>query len=153
MRSVLIVLSVWVGVVGSNSAFAAAEMMHRANHRHAMGMVDTRTALGLPEEMKQHQLSAMRDHLEAIDAIVAFMSENKFDEASAVAHARLGLTPEMRKMCSMPGNEKFMALGMAFHQSGDDLGDALRSGDVNVSLRALHKTMQYCTECHAGYRQ
>ncbi len=95
----------------------------------------------------------MREHVEAVKTIIGLMSENKFEDASKIAHTRLGLTPEMQKMCSMFDNEKFMALGFAFHKSGDDLGDALQTKDVNTSLRALNKTMQYCVECHAVYRQ
>ena len=118
-----------------------------------MSMMDTRTSLGLPEEMKQHQLSNMREHLEAIQSIIGLMSESKFEDASNVAHGKLGLTPEMQKMCSMFGDEKFREMGFAFHKSGDDLGDALQTKDVNASLRALDKTMQYCVACHAAYRQ
>lgn len=67
--------------------------------------------------------------------------------------SKLGLTPEMQRMCSMFGDEKFMALGLAFRKSGDDLGNVLRTKDANASLRALNKTMHYCGECHASYRQ
>jgi hypothetical protein len=42
---------------------------------------------------------------------------------------------------------------MAFHKSGDELGDVLKTKDVNASLRALNKTMSYCVQCHATYRQ
>jgi len=153
MKRILIAVSAFIGIVGLNMAFAADEKMHHENHHHDMSMMDTRTSLGLSAEMKQHQLSNMREHVEAIKSIVGLMSENKFDDASRIAHTKLGLTPEMQKMCSMFGNEKFMALGVAFHKSGNDLGDALQAKDVNVSLRALNKTMQYCVECHATYRQ
>lgn len=115
--------------------------------------MDTRISLGLSAEMKQHQLSNMRKHTEAIQSIIGLMSENNLEEAAKIAHSNLGLTPEMQMMGSMMGGEKFMTLGIAFHKSGDDLGDALRTGDVNKSLRALNKTMQYCVECHATYRQ
>lgn len=81
------------------------------------------------------------------------MAESKFEEAAGIAHARLGLTPEMQQMCGMFGNDAFKALGLAFHKSGDDLGNALHSGDVNASLRALNKTMDYCVTCHATFRQ
>ena len=118
-----------------------------------MSMMDTRIPLGLSEEMKQHQLSNMREHVEAIKSIVGLMAENKFADASKIAHTKLGLTPEMKMMCSMFNNEKFMELGFAFHKSGDDLGEALKTRKVNASLRALNKTMQYCVECHAAYRQ
>lgn len=157
MKRILIVISTSLGIAGMNMAFAADEKMRHENHQHnmhsAMHAMDTRISLGVSAEMKQHQLSNMREHLAAINSIIGLLSENRFEEASKIARTKLGLNPEMQKMCSSFGNEKFTALGMAFHQSGDDLGDALKTKDVNTSLRALNKTMQYCVECHAVYRQ
>jgi len=153
MKRILIAVSAFIGIVGLNVAFAADEKMHMGSQHHDMSMMDTRISLGVSPEMKQHQLSNMREHVEAIKSIVGLMSENKFEDASKVAHTKLGLTPEMQKMCSMFNNEKFTTLGIAFHKSGDDLGNALQTKDVNASLRALNKTMQYCVECHAIYRQ
>ena len=159
MKNILIAVSVFIGIVGLNVAFAAEEKVQQQNHQHDMsmhhnmGMMDARTSLELSPEMKQHQLSNMRDHLEAVNSIIGLMSENKFEDASKIAHTKLGLTPEMQQMCSMFGDEKFMKLGFAFHKSGDDLGEALKTRKVNASLRALNKTMQYCVECHATYRQ
>jgi hypothetical protein len=153
MKRILIAVSAFIGIVGLNVAFAADEMMRHENHQHDMSMMDMRTSIDVSGGMKQHQLSNMREHVEAIKTIVGLMAEKKFEEASKIAHSKLGLTPEMQKMCSMFNNEKFMTLGIAFHKSGDDLGDALQTKDVNKSLRALNKTMQYCVECHATYRQ
>ena len=118
-----------------------------------MNMTDTRISLGLSERMKQHQLANMRSHVEAIKSIVGLMAENKFDEASEIAHAKLGLAPEMKEIYKMFDNEEFKKLGLAFHKSGDDLADTLRTKDTNASLKALNKTMQYCVECHVKYRQ
>lgn len=153
MKNLLITASVVIGIIGLNVAFAAVEKMQHEGHHHDMSMMDTRTSLGLSEEMKQHQLTNMRGHVEAIKSIVGLMAENKFEEASKIAHAKLGLTPEMQEMCDMFDNKDFRTLGLAFHKSGDDLGNALQTKDVNVSLRALNRTMQYCVECHATYRQ
>ncbi|MBI1887340.1 MAG: cytochrome C [Nitrosomonadales bacterium] len=153
MRKILLVVFTLAGMGGSNLVFAAGDQMQHHDHHHGMSMMDTRISLGLSAEMKQHQLSNMREHTEAIHSIIGLMSENNLEEAAKIARSKLGLTPEMRKMCSMMGGEKFMTLGIAFHKSGDDLGDALQTGDVNKSLRALNKTMQYCVECHATYRQ
>lgn len=153
MKKILITASVIIGIVSLNVAFADDEKMHHENHHHDMNMMDTRTSLELSAEMKQHQLTNMRGHVEAIKSIVGLMAENKFEEASKIAHGKLGLTPEMQEMCDKFDNKNFRTLGLAFHKSGDDLGDALQTKDVNVSLRALNKTMQYCVECHATYRQ
>lgn len=153
MKRILIAVSAFIGIAGSNVAFAAGEEMQHQTHHHDMSVADTRISLGLSPEMKQHQLSNMREHLEAIQSIIGLMSENKFEDASKIAHGKLGLTPEMQKMCSMFGDEKFRELGFAFHKSGDDLGNALKTGDAATSLRALNKTMEYCVSCHATYRQ
>jgi hypothetical protein len=152
MKRTILVVSSFIGIVGFNGVFADDGKMHMENH-HEMSMMDARTSLGVSPEMKQHQLSNMRSHVEAVKSIVGLMAENKFDDASAVAHVKLGLTPEMEQMCGMFNNEKFEKLGLAFHKSGDELGDVLQTKDVNASLRALNKTMQYCVECHATYRQ
>jgi hypothetical protein len=153
MKRILIIVSVFIGMVGLNVTFAADEQVQHENHHHEMNVMDTRTSLGLSPELKQHQLFMMRQHVEAIKSIVGLIAESKFDDASKIAHSRLGLTPEMQAMCNMFHNEKFRTLGLAFHKSGDDLGDALQTKDVVASLRALNKTMQYCVECHATYRQ
>lgn len=153
MKRILIAVSVFIGIVGLNAASAADEKMQHQTHHHDMSMTDTRISLGLSPEMKQHQLSNMREHLEAVNSVISLMSENKFEDASKIAHSKLGSTPEMLKMCRMMGNENFTTLGLAFHKSGDDLGNVLKTKDVNASLRALNKTMQYCVECHATYRQ
>jgi Cytochrome C' len=153
MKRILIVASAFIGIVSLNVAVADDEQMHMGNHQHNMNTMDMRTSLGVTGPMKQHQLSNMRGHVDAIKTIVGLMSENKFDEASNIAHSQLGLTPDMQAMCGMFNNKDFEKLGLAFHKSGDELGDILQTKDVNASLRALNKTMQYCVECHATYRQ
>ena len=151
MKKAFIAVSAFIGLVGLN--LACANEMPMGNHQHDMSMMDTRLSLNLPAPMKQHQLSNMREHVEAIKSIVGLMAENKFEDASKIAHSKLGLSPEMQAMCGMFNNENFNKLGLAFHKSGDELGDALQTKDVNTSLRALNKTMQYCVTCHTTYRQ
>ena len=155
MNKIIGSVLILIGIIGSNIVFAECGEIHEnmKKHNHKMNMTETRISLGLPAKMKQHQLANMRSHVEAIKSIVGLMSESKFDEASKIAHAKLGLTTEMKEMCKMFDNKDFKKLGLAFHKSGDDLGDTLQTKDINASLKALNKTMQYCVECHATYRQ
>lgn len=153
MYKVLISIAALVSIASLNPALAAEEMMRHGNHHHEMSAMDTRISLELSPEMKQHQLANMRGHVEAIKSIVGLMAEKKFAEASSVAHSQLGLTPEMQSMCDMFSNENFRKQGYAFHKSGDELGDVLKTKNVNKSLHALNKTMGYCVECHATFRQ
>ncbi|HFD81252.1 MAG TPA: cytochrome C [Gammaproteobacteria bacterium] len=143
-----------VGTVLSALADSAEDTMVPMEHHDRMAKEkDGRIPLGIPEPMKQHQLANMRSHLEAIQSIIGLIGEGKFDAAAEIAHARLGLTEEMKKMCSMFDNRDFRRLGLAFHESADALAEALKTKDVDKSLGALHETMGYCVRCHATYRQ
>jgi len=133
-----------------NEKSSAGEMTHH-NMKHSID--DARISLNLSPEMKQHQLSNMRSHLEAVQAITSLMAEKEFKKASEIAHSKLGLTEEMRKMCNMFNNDDFTALGLAFHESGDSLGDVLKTKDTTKSLRALQTTLGFLRQCHSTFRQ
>jgi len=151
------VLSTVMGISMTTYAKDHESMGDMAQHHQMMHMQDAsddgRISLQLTPQMKQHQLANMRSHVKAVQSIIGMLAENKFNEASAIAHNQLGLTPEMRKMCNMFGNDDFRKLGLAFHQSADELGDTLKTGDMTLSLKALHRTMDSCVQCHATFRQ
>jgi len=132
---------------------SSAQMGDMKHHNMDHSMHDGRTSLGLSPQMKQHQLSNMRAHLEAVQAITGLIADEAFDEASKIAHSQLGLTEEMDRMCNMFDDKNFTKLGMAFHKSGDELGEVLLTKDTNASLRALQATVGYCVQCHASFRQ
>jgi len=125
-------------------------MPHQGMMSH---MDDGRTSLGLPPQMRMRQLSNMRSHLAAIQNIIGLIGENDLISASKIAHSKLGLTDEMKRMCNMFQNPDFRRLGLSFHKSADTLGDVLETKDVERSLAALHTTMGYCVQCHARFRQ
>lgn len=128
-------------------------MVKMLHHDKSHAMNDDRTVLKMSPLLKQHQLSNMRSHMEAVQSIIGFLAKGDFDRAAQEAHSKLGLTEEMKTMSGMFGNEKFRSLAVAFHQSGDELGDALQTKDTNKSLQALYVTMGYCVQCHAAFRQ
>jgi len=147
------------GIVGVCMTLPAmAGEIHMSSHMMGNDMIqstDPRTSLNLPEPMRRNQLVMMREHLKAVNEIVADIVKGKFDAAAQVAHAKLGLTPEMKKMCDMLGkhNGDFRKIGLAFHKSADELGNTLQKGNIKHSLAALHRTMNYCIQCHATFRQ
>ncbi|WP_018293458.1 cytochrome c [Mariprofundus ferrooxydans] len=147
---ILMGFSIYAYAADHDPANHGMKMMHQTQMTTDQ---DTRISLQLSQAMKQHQLSNMRSHVEAIQSIIGLLAEEKYNEASDVAHNKLGATPEMQKMCNMFENKDFKQRGLAFHKSGDELGDALKTGDLKQSLRALHTTMNYCVSCHATYRQ
>lgn len=156
MKKMTVTVLVLAGLAGAALATTTETALpEKPHHHHHLDKIaeDTRIPLNLAPAMKQHQLANMRMHLEAIQAITGLMAENRYAEASEIAHLKLGLTAEMQMMCESYDNKNFAAMGLAFHKSGNELGDALKTGDSKASLQALNKTMGYCVECHSAYRQ
>jgi hypothetical protein len=114
---------------------------------------DDRISLNLNKMQKRHQLSNMRNHLKAVQEIISFIAEDNYDSAANIASSQLGLTKEMKMMCSNFGDAGFEKLGIAFHQSADEMSTIFRSKDKQKSLVALSKTVNYCVSCHESYRQ
>jgi hypothetical protein len=133
------------------SSLANAE--NHSQHHQMLHSEDNRISLNLPPNMKLHQLKNMRAHVVAVQSIIELIAKQDFQQASKVATEQLGLTARMDKMCKKFANEDFKQLGLAFHQSGDELADVLLTKDTTASLQALSKTMNYCIQCHATYRQ
>jgi len=114
---------------------------------------DDRISLDLNPMQKQHQLSNMRAHLQAVQDIVFLLSEDDYDMASEVALKELGSSTEMKLMCASFGNKNFENMGLSFHKSADEMSEVFKTRDKAKSLESLAITMNYCIQCHAGYRQ
>ncbi len=114
---------------------------------------DSRVSLKLNDMQKQHQLSNMRSHLEAVQTLITLIANDEFDKASKVAYSQLGSTTEMKLMCASFGNKKFENMGLNFHKDADQLSEILKTKDKTKSLQALSKTMNSCISCHATFRQ
>jgi hypothetical protein len=155
MRKIVILIGILfsAGLAINSSAEDKTHRMEEGSNHKMHSVEDGRISLGLSPAMKQHQLANMRAHVEAVQSIIGLLSEGAFDKASHIAYSKLGLTEEMKKMCNSFENEAFTNLGLAFHNSGDVLGDTLKTKDLTKSLSALNTTMTYCVQCHATFRQ
>jgi len=144
-----------ISLISVVPVYAQSEEKVNANHHMMMSdnTNDNRVSLNLPPHMKVHQLENMRSHVEAVQTIIGLIAENDFIKASEFAHTKLGLTEEMKRMCSMFKNEDFRTLGFQFHKSADNLAETLKTKDMKKSLQALNNTMGYCVQCHATFRQ
>jgi len=123
-------------------------MMH-----NMMVLPDNRIALNVSPKKGQHQLMNMRNHVKAVQSILNFLSKDKYEEASKVASTKLGLTDEMKMMCSSFGNANFEKLGLEFHKNADKMSEVFKTKDKNKSLEALSITMNSCVTCHATFKQ
>jgi len=134
------------------------------DHQHAMPdspvvQTDSRHLVKLPEAMRLHTISSMRDHLLALQEIDVALSQNAFDRAASIAEQRLGMSSlELHGAAHiapfMP--QGMQDLGTQMHRAASrfaiDAQTASVSNDVRPALAALGTVMQQCVACHAAYR-
>jgi cytochrome c556 len=115
---------------------------------------DRRNPLPLLATMAEHQKQNMREHLAAVQAIIAAVSRDDMDGV-AKASARIGYSAAMGQMCEHMGaaTPGFAPMALNFHHTADGIGEAARRGDRAGVLTALDQTLQTCVACHAAYRQ
>lgn len=120
----------------------------------AMGAEDVRKPLPLPAMMAAHQKQNMRDHLAAVQAIIAALGHDDMDGVAKAA-GRLGYSEAMGQMCEHMGAAApgFTPMALNFHHTADTIGHAAKKGDRAGVLTALDNTLQTCVGCHATYRQ
>ncbi len=153
------ILFLALGLILLSSFAAYSEMEHKNKegqqmmHHKATDSKDTRIQLNIPDMMKEHQKIMMREHLKAVNEIVGALVANDFELVSQTAHKKLGLTDEMRNMCSMFGNQDFEKIGLEFHTKADELGDVAKTKDLNKTLLALDTMLKRCNQCHSMFKQ
>jgi hypothetical protein len=116
--------------------------------------LDLRTPLPLTAMMAEHQKRNMRDHLAAVQEVVAALAVDDMAATQKAAH-RIGYSDTMAQMCqhmaaAAPG---FTDMALAFHRTADTIADAAQRGDRKAATTALAITLGACVGCHAAYRQ
>lgn len=120
----------------------------------ALDKLDQRRPVPLLPMMAQHQKENMREHLQAVQEVVAAAAANDFDKVT-VAAKRLGFSETMGRMCEHmgAGAPGFTEQALAFHHTADEIGLAATRKDGAGVLAALSKTLSACTSCHTTFKQ
>ncbi len=120
----------------------------------ALDSLDRRTPVPLLPMMANHQKQNMRDHLVAVQEIIAAVGAEDF-EAVQRSVTRIGYSEQMGQMCERmgAGAPGFTELALEFHHSADTIGEAARAHDAAGTLKALGNTVAVCTSCHRSFRQ
>lgn len=123
---------------------------------------DSRELVKLPPMMQEHMLSSMRDHVAALDAILAAIAQGRFDEAAKHAETRLGMSSlESHGAAHMAPYmpQGMQAAGTSMHQAASRLVLRVQESglkDPEAALRdfagALHEVTAACNACHSSYR-
>jgi cytochrome c556 len=116
--------------------------------------LDGRRPVPLLPHMAQHQKENMREHLEAVQGVVAAAAVSDFDKVAESAK-RMGFSESMGRMCEHMGAAApgFTEQALAFHHTADEIAAAATRQDSAAVLIALAKTLQACTSCHTTYKQ
>ena len=119
-----------------------------------LASLDARVPVPLLPHMANHQKQNMRDHLLAVQEIVAATANGDFG-AVEIAVERIGFSEEMGQMCNHmgAGAPGFTEQALQFHHTADTIAAAARLRDSAAVLQALGRTLATCTACHATFRQ
>jgi hypothetical protein len=120
---------------------------------------DGRKTVQLPDMMREHMLSNMRDHLLALEEITRYLATQQYNKAAEIAESRLGMSSlELHGASHL---SKFIpkemgAIGTNMHRAASRFALAARDADLeeglNVAFSALSEVMQQCVACHSGYK-
>lgn len=116
--------------------------------------MDQRKAVPLIPMMAEHQKQNMRDHLLAVQQIIAATAQGDFAGVEKAA-GRIGYSEQMGMMCRHmgAGAPGFTEAALKFHHTADGIGAAARKKDANEVMKALAATLETCTGCHKTYKQ
>jgi hypothetical protein len=148
--------------VGLGLLFAGVGVAQQHTHRRdhaARSASDTRQLVHFPDELREHTLANMRDHLLALQEIQEALARKQEDKAAIIAEERLGMTSlplhgahEVAKY--MP--QGMQDIGSEMHRSASrfaiEAQNAAVTGDLRPALAALSRVTTQCVGCHAGYR-
>lgn len=116
---------------------------------------ETRQLVKMPEPMQEHMLGNMRDHVMALDSILAHLAASEWTMAADVAEQRLGLSSLDRHGAShmagfMP--KAMQDIGTGMHRAASRFALRAQEGELEPAVAALRDVTAACVACHAGYR-
>lgn len=140
MKSTICLIGSIVSLLSVGSAYAAD---------------DERELVPMPTMMQEHMLENMRDHLAALNEILAKLAAGEFDEASEIAESRLGMTSLQSHGAShmaqvMP--EGMRKVGTSMHRAASKFALKAQEGEVVPAYGALSEVTAACVACHSAYR-
>ncbi len=128
----------------------------------APSWADDRELVELPPPMAAHMMGNMRDHLRALEEILAALAKGDVATAGTVAERRLGMSSldshgaaHMAPMMPAP----MQAMGTAMHRAASRFVTVAQDADVAASyaaqqevFAALRDITAQCNACHGAYR-
>jgi hypothetical protein len=146
-------------MLGMSVSLSCAETDHHATHTAESNMskvpLTPRMVLNLSPAAQEGLKLTMREHLEAIDAIVSALAQEDFAKAATLATEELGFSKHHVAMQREQGATfppAYHDLAMAHHARAETLGEVMLTRDLKQILLHLEQTIHACVECHQAFR-
>ncbi|MGQ9371301.1 hypothetical protein [Azospirillum sp. ST 5-10] len=120
-----------------------------------------RQLVELPPPMQQHMMANMRDHLRALQDILAAVAGGDAEAAARIAEQRIGMTSLVLHDAAHLGRfmpEPMQRMGTELHRAASRFAVAVQDADLDpvdgpkAVFRALADVTATCNACHAAYR-
>ncbi len=144
------------------SVLAEQEDNHDMKMQHmnaGSSLLDPRTLVHFPEQLRIHTMANMRDHLLALQEIQEALSREQFEKAGEISERRLGMSSLELHGAHEVGQympKAMAAIGTEMHRAASRFAvaasDAAVAGDVKPALAALSDVIRRCLACHSGFR-
>jgi hypothetical protein len=148
------ILALWI-----TGGVAIAQMEHHElmdkEHTTPLRTNDSRVALSVQPAIADSVRLTMREHLDALRALVAALAQEEYESAAVIAHEDLGFPKHHQAMMREQGAmfpPKYQELAMAHHQEAENLAQIIPSKDLKRILPHLERTMKACVACHETYK-
>lgn len=150
------------GTMSSMAGLALAALLLMVPPGATRAAEDARELVKMPEMMRDHMLTNMRDHLVALDEILGELAEGRTAKAGEIAEARLGMSSmglhgAAHMAQFMP--ETMGRIGTQMHRAASRFVVAAQDAELEPGkeaqrkvYRALQEVTQACNACHQGYR-
>lgn len=171
----LIVAGLAIAMAGASLAPTMAAETMTPGTMHGAGMAadhmapagqtnsnDDRELVKLPPMMQEHMLGNMRDHLAALNDMLAALADGDVAKASAVAEERLGMSSLSLHGADhlAPFMPKAMAaMGTEMHHAASRFVVVAQDAELSPGKDAQHKVYRAlqditanCNACHQSYR-
>ena len=139
---------------------ACTQSQHRHHHETTLeggqqSIPQHRSSLDLSPSAEEGLKLTMREHLEALQQILAALAGDDYEKAAAIAHEELGFPKHHQAMQREQGfafPSGYQKLAMAHHQVAEDLAEVIPSKDMPRILKQLDRTVKACVDCHQTYK-
>lgn len=125
-----------------------------ASPHDELATMDGRIPVPMPPRMANHHRQQMREHLEAVQAIVAALATDDFPAVRTAAEP-ISASSSNAHQCEMMGRgaDGFTEQALRFHETANGIVAAADAKDRAAVLSAVSETIAVCTGCHAAFRQ